>query len=345
MKNILKIMSVGISLALATPALADKPVKFSVLGTWASVPVFTDHEEPFWRDLSKNTGGKMIATIGSYSHMGLKGFEVMRLLKSGVFDYVHGLFGYVASENAVFEGPDLSAVAQDIGTERDVANAYFPILEKHFEKTFNAKLLQLYPSPSQIFYCREQINGIGDLKGKKIRVYSTTLGDFVEGVGGTSVTVGFGDVIPALEKGVVDCAITGISSAYASKWYQAANYVYPMRVGWGLSFGAINMDKWNSMSSAQQAELKKRISAMTDKTWKQIGEQENTYLECLTGKTCPYGPLGGMTLVKPSSADLAKREEIVKEYIVKRWAKRCDDTCVANWNKTIGKVLNITAAK
>ncbi len=51
-------------------------------------------------------------------------------------------------------------------------------------------------------------------RGKKIRVYSTTLGDFVEGVGGTSVTVSFGEVIPALEKGVVVVLRLGTMSAY-----------------------------------------------------------------------------------------------------------------------------------
>ena len=42
----------------------------------------------------------------------------------------------------------------------------------------------LYPFPSQTLWCNGEVNGIADLDGKKIRVYSTTLGDFVEGVGG-----------------------------------------------------------------------------------------------------------------------------------------------------------------
>ena len=41
------------------------------------------------------------------------------------------------------------------------------------------------------------------------RVYSTTLGDFVEGAGGVSVTIPFAEVVPALQKGVADCGITG----------------------------------------------------------------------------------------------------------------------------------------
>ena len=42
----------------------------------------------------------------------------MRLVKNGVFDFAFGLPGYVAAENAIFEGADLSTLTQDIDTQR-----------------------------------------------------------------------------------------------------------------------------------------------------------------------------------------------------------------------------------
>ncbi|MGB0682159.1 MAG: TRAP transporter substrate-binding protein [Magnetovibrionaceae bacterium] len=332
---------------LATgPALAeDAPIKMNVIGTWNSMTNYNDREAPFWRNLPKETGGQIISTIGSYSEFGLKGFEVMRMLKQGVFDFAYGLPGYVAAENAIFEGGDLSSVTQDIDTQRKVAEAYFPTLEKAFAQYYNAKLLQLYPFPSQILYCKTPISGIGDLKDKKIRVYATSLGDFVEGAGGTSVTVSFGEVIPALEKGVVDCAITGTMSAYTAKWFQAAEYVYSLRVGWGLAFGAMNMDKWNSMSAAQQADLKGRLDKLTDSMWEATAKEDDVAIACLTSDSCPIegGALGGMKLVSPSESDLAARDKIANDVVLARWAERCGAECAENWNETVGKVLNMKA--
>lgn len=350
MLKTLKSMSCAVAvlagLGLSADASAEGPVKMSVVGTWNSMTNYNDREAPFWRGIAKETEGGVIATIGSYSEFGLKGFEIMRMLKSGVFDYAYGLPGYVASENAVFEGADLSSVAQDITTERAVAEAYFPTLEENFEKYFNAKLLQLYPFPSQILYCKSPISGIEDLKGKKIRVYATSLGDFVEGVGGSSVTVSFGEVIPALEKGVVDCAITGTMSAYTAKWYQAAEYVYSLRVGWGLAFGAMNMDKWKSMSETQQTELKTRLDALTDSMWEATAKEDEVAIQCLTGNSCPLGedaPLGGMTLVEPSANDLKVRDQVANDVVLARWAERCGADCATNWNETVGKVLKMQA--
>lgn len=332
---------------ITAPVLADDaPVKLSVIGTWSSLTNYQKHEAPFWRGLSKASGGKVISTIGSYSEFGLKGFEIMRLLKQGVFDYAHGLPGYVAAENAIFEGADLSALVQDIGTERKVADAYFPTLEKAFAETYNAKLLQLYPFPSQTLWCKTPITGLKDLKGKKIRVYSTTLGDFVEGAGGTSVTVAFGEVIPALEKGVVDCGITGTMSAYTAKWYQAAKYAYTLRVGWGLAFGAMNMAKWNALSPEQQADMKARLDTLTEAMWAETAKEDEIAIACLTGTKCPLGddaPLGGMTLVEPTAEDLAARDKIANDVILARWAERCGEDCAANWNKTVGPVVNMKA--
>ncbi|MEM7774904.1 MAG: TRAP transporter substrate-binding protein [Pseudomonadota bacterium] len=340
-------LAVGAALAasLAAPALAqDAPVTIKAVGTWGNLTNFKKHEGPFWnKTIAEATGGKIIGDIKPQTELGLKGFEIMRLVKLGVFDYAYGLPGYVAAENAVFEGGDLSAVTQDIETQRKVAEAYFPILEKAFAEIYNAKLLQLYPFPSQMLWCSKPIASIADLKGKKIRVYSTTLGDFVEGVGGTSVTVPFAEVIPALQKGVADCGITGTMPAYNAKWYQVATHAYTLRVGWGLSFGAMNMKKWDSLGPDRQKQLKAELDKLTDAMWTETATEDAVAIACLTGGECKIGEAANMTLVKPSKADLETRNKIAKDVILARWAKRCGEKCAEDWNNTVGKIIGMKA--
>lgn len=302
-------------------------------------------EGPFFNErLAKATGGEILGEIKPQTELGLKGFEIMRLVKNGVFDFAFGLPGYVAAENAIFEGADLSSLTQGIATERKVANAYFPTLQKVFADIYNAKLLMLYPFPSQTLWCNAEINGIQDLKGKKVRVYATTLGDFVEGAGGTSVTVSFAEVIPALEKGVVDCAITGTMSAYKANWQQVATHAYTLRVGWGLAFGAINMDKWDSMSANQQKKFKKEIDQLSDRMWAETAKEDERAISCITGGKCAIGKPGNMKLVTPSKADLKLRDTIATKVVLRRWAERCGSECTANWNKTVGPILGLTAS-
>lgn len=343
-----KLIGLAASLAMAgttaTTALADGPTVLNAVGTWSSLTNFQKHEQPFFEGLAEASDGDLVGKIQSQSGLGLKGFEIMRLVKNGVFDFAFGLPGYVAAENAIFEGADLSSLTQDIDTQRQVSDAYFDTLETAFADIYNAKLLMLYPFPSQTLWCNGEVNGIADLEGKKIRVYSTTLGDFVEGVGGTSVTVSFSEVIPALEKGVVDCAITGTMSAYTAKWQQVATHAYTLRVGWGLAFGAMNMDKWNSLSAEQQSFLEGEITTLNDAMWAETATEDDVAIACITGGECAIGEPGSMTLVEPSDADLKLRDEIATDVVLARWAERCGAECADNWNSTVGSILGLTAA-
>lgn len=345
MKRTLLSLTTALFMATAGQAIAaDKPVTIKAVGTWGNLTNYVKHEGPFWNDyISEATGGQIIGDIKPQTELGLKGFEIMRLVKNGVFDFAFGLPGYVAAENAIFEGADLSTLTQDIDTERKVADAYFPVMEKSFAEIYNAKLMMLYPFPSQTLWCNAEVNSMADLKGKKVRVYSTTLGDFVEGVGGTSVTVSFAEVIPALEKGVVDCAITGTMSAYKANWHQVATHAYTLRVGWGLAFGAMNMDKWNSMTADQQATLTKEVNGLTDKMWAETATEDEIAISCITGGACDIGEPGSMKLVEPSAEDLAMRDTIATDVVLARWAERCGEECAATWNETVGPILGLTA--
>lgn len=346
MKRTLISLTTALLMAATGQVMAtDKPATIKAVGTWGNLTNYVKHEGPFWNDrIAEATGGQILGDIKPQTELGLKGFEIMRLVKNGVFDFAFGLPGYVAAENPIFEGADLSTLTQHIDTERKVAEAYFPVLEKSFAEIYNAKLMMLYPFPSQTLWCNAEVNGMADLKGKKIRVYSTTLGDFVEGVGGTSVTVSFAEVIPALEKGVVDCAITGTMSAYKANWHQVATHAYTLRVGWGLAFGAMNMGKWNSMTPAQQDMLTAEMAKLNDEMWAETATEDEIAISCITGGACEIGEPGSMKLVEPSAADLAMRDTVATDVVLARWAERCGAECAATWNETVGPILGLTAA-
>ena len=330
----------------ASAALADDPVVLNAVGTWSSLTNFQKHEEPFFNTrLREASDGNIVGKIQSQSGLGLKGFEIMRLVKNGVFDFAFGLPGYVAAENAIFEGADLSTLTQDIDTQRKVSDAYYPTLEKSFADIYNAKLLMLYPFPSQTLWCNGEVNGIEDLKGKKIRVYSTTLGDFVEGVGGAAVTIAFAEVVPALQKGVADCGLTGTLPAYNAKWWQVVTHNVRIRLGYASSVLAMNLKVWNGLNAETKAFFKKNIGELEEQMWASTQANDDDGMACNANGPCPRGPVGGMTVIEPSAADKAKLKDVVENFVLKRWAKRCGtQKCVDEWNATIGKVSGMKAS-
>ena len=68
--------------------------EFKVVGTWSFLDHWKEREGPFWNEkLSKLSGGKLTANAKSQTELGLSGFEIMRLMKLGVFDAAHVVTG------------------------------------------------------------------------------------------------------------------------------------------------------------------------------------------------------------------------------------------------------------
>jgi TRAP-type C4-dicarboxylate transport system substrate-binding protein len=348
-KNVLTAAAVGLSTALLAPAASAEIQKmdFKVVGTWHNLPPFYQFEKPFWDEqVSKNSGGKITGKINPITELGLKGFEVARLTKIGVFDVAFASYGYVASEAPEIEGADLSSVSNSFDEAHKVVKAYEPYMSKIFEQKYGLKYLFSYPFPSQMIFCSKPVTKLSDLAGKKVRVYATTLGDFVEGVGGTSVTISFAEVVPALQKGVADCGITGSMPAYNAKWHEVITHAMKVRVGMGMAFMAMNMKKWKSLNADTQKFFINESKRLEKEMWVAAENEDEEALRCLSGKgACSRGPGGSVVITDPSPEDEALRKKILQEHVLKKWAERCSADCVKQWNATAGKVVGLTASK
>lgn len=343
MKKTLLPSALALCLA-ALPARAEVQAHvFKVIGTWGNLASWNDLEKPFWtQTLPALSGGKLSAEALPITEAGLKGGEVMRLLSQGVFEVAHGLGSYVAAENPAIEGTDLSSIAPDFATMRAVADAYRDTMDATFRQTYGATILALHPWPASMIYCTKPVASIADLAGRKIRVHSATLGDFVEGAGGIPVTLPFAEVVPALEKGVADCAITDPMSAYDAKWHEVITNVFALRVGYSITFTAINTRLWDGLDADTRAAVTEAVAAMEEKGWADAEAKEKIGIACLTGGDCPLGEAGTATLAEPSEQDIAARQTILDDFVLKRWGERCGAECATVWNQTAGKAAGLT---
>ena len=132
------IASIAMSCAVvaAGSALAqDLPKQsFKVVGTWSNLTNWQQNEQPFWaKTVPEASKGQITANIQSLSELGLKGTEIVRMVKLGLFDFAHGVAIYIA-EDATVEGVDIAGVAKTFDQARKMVDAYAPILNATFEK-------------------------------------------------------------------------------------------------------------------------------------------------------------------------------------------------------------------
>ncbi len=342
----------AIALGAGVAGAADYGKKeFTVVGTWGFLDHWKERESKFWqKTLPEATGGALTANAKPNTELGLSGFELMRLLKLGTYDAAHVVTTYISQDSPALEGADLAGTIQDLGEYRRAVEAYTPILEREFADKYDAKLLMMYAWPSQQLWCNLGDKSItefslDDLEGKKIRTYSTTLGDFVEGVGGSAVTIAFAEVVPALQKGVADCGLTGTLPAYNAKWWQVVTHNIRIRLGYASSALVMGISTWDSLTPDAQNVIMAELKKLEEEMWEATAANDQRGMDCNASGPCDLGEPGGMTPIEVSDADRDKLKQVVTDFVVKRWAERCGtQQCVDEWNATVGKIAGIEAS-
>ncbi|MEM8761341.1 MAG: TRAP transporter substrate-binding protein [Pseudomonadota bacterium] len=330
------------ALALATPALAEE---FSVVGSWSSLPLFQQYEEPFWtKTLPEASGGDITVQMTTFNQMGVGGGDVFRLLGDGVFDVGMTVADYTVGDAPALEGLDVPLIATDAATARKAVEAAKPMVADIMEDTFGSKMLAIAPYPPQIVFCKPEVKSLSDLEGLKIRGSGRMTTKLLDALGAEGVNVGFSEVPGALQRGVVDCAITGSGSGYNAGWHEVTTHVMALPLGgWDPVVTAMNLDKWNSLSPETQSLIQEKITAdFETAAWDEAAASLEVDLDCLTGRAdCPLGDPASMTLVPVTEADAAKAQEILVGTVLPDWAERAGGDWKERWNASVGAATGV----
>ncbi len=333
------------SVAVAAQAEDYPKTTINVVGNLGITTQYNELEKPFWTEvLPAATNGAVSGEIKPWNEMGMKGPEVIRLLKQGLFDVGTTQLGFMAGDAPINDATDLAGLSPTIEQFHDVTNAFRPVLAKYYEDTLGVHMLGLWSFQAQVLYCRDELKGLADLKGRKIRASGLSQSDFLEYFGASGISMAFGEVQQSLQNGVIDCAITGTLGGYKAKWNESAKYLYPLPINWGSAVQAANMTFWKKLDPKVQKVIEDGVAKLQEDIFEQNRRENEMGIACNTGiGECPEGPPSDMILVEVTDEDLALREKALKEMVLPRWAERCGAECVTQWNATVGPIAGLEA--
>ena len=336
-----RLLLIGAVLA-SSSTMADQ--ELAVVGSWSGLPLHKQYEAPFWNDkLPAASDGKITANLTTHDQMGIQGGDVYRMLGTGVFDVGMTVADYAVSDSPALEGLDVPLIANDATSAQAMVEAARPMVDDIYKDVFNSKVLGIAPYPPQVVFCNADIASLADLKGKKFRASGRMTGKLLEALGAEAVNVSFGEVPGALQRGVVDCAVTGAGSGYSAGWWEVSTHLLPIPLGgWDPVVTAMNMDKWNSLSSEEQALIQSEVTnELEAPAWASAQSALTTDVACLTGNgECP-GDKHSMTLVEVTDADMATAREALISTVLPDWAERAGGDWAQRWNDSVGKIVNV----
>jgi TRAP-type transport system periplasmic protein len=332
--------------ALAAGPAAAETIKLKVAGNLLATGIIQQQkEQPFFENLAKTTGLPIEVDYKPMDTTGIKDVEGLRVLKSGLFDIVTLRLAQVSRDEPFFLGLDLVGLNPDYAVGRKVVDAYKDAFDKRLQERFNAKLLGLWPFGPQVLFCKVPINGLTDLKAKKVRVYDQSLAKFIETLGGIPVSLSFGETQQALSHGVTDCAITGPSSANSAGWPEVSTHTMPIGFQLAVQAYGINLATWKKFTPDQQQKLQAAFDAFDQEVWSYSKELWDDAVRCNAGKDpCTTVRKYNLTEVPVREGDLKLVSDAVAKTVFPAWAEVCDKSmagCSATWKKLLGPLTGI----
>jgi len=328
---------------LAAPAFAED---LSVVGSWSGLPLHKEYEAPFWSEtLPAASGGEINVSLTTHNQMNLGVGDVFRLLGDGVYDVAMTVADYAVADAPELEGLDVPLLALTADEAKAMVDAARPMVSDIYAARFNSHVLAIAPYPPQVVFCNAEITGLDDLAGKKVRGSGRMTTLFLEALGAEGVNVSFSEVPGALQKGVVDCAITGAGSGYSAGWWEVSTHLLPIPLGgWDSVVTAMNLDKWNSLSAETQELITAQVASEFEApAWDTAQGALANDIACLTGNgDCASGDARSMTLVEVSDADFEKARGVLVDKVLPDWAERAGGDWGTRWNESVGAVVGVS---
>lgn len=293
-------------------AAAQSPIE------WKFFTYFPPNDKPaqlnraFAEDVTKATGGKLKITVFAAGEMPYKAADV---LKAVATDQVQ--MGDVAVGFAAGDVPDLNVLGLPFlctsyeQFDRALPNVA-PVADSELQKKFGVTVGMHWTMPPQNMWLNRPVTKLDDLKGMKLRAWNPEQVEMMKRLGGSAVSITSAEVIPALERKVIDGAITSAFSANDWKAYDIVRNGYMVNMTMGHQVMMINSAELAKLSPDLRATLQTKLKEWAPK-YRQMSEDG----DLAARKNLVANKVN---LIEPSAEDRKKAQDMMRP-MWDAWAK------------------------
>jgi TRAP-type C4-dicarboxylate transport system substrate-binding protein len=197
-------------------------------------------------NLAERTNGQVDLDITSFPELGIAGPDTISLVRDGTLGMVEIYTGYVAGEIPAVE---IIALFGSWPT-REVAylaiNSLLPDLDEIIVDASEGVVVGHVwgPGEDQFIWSQKPLDSVEAFKNIKVRSHASALSDWLEGMGADAQFLAFAEVYTALERGILDAAVTGAGPGLGQRWYEVAKYINGPLPGAMPTTLVINQDVW-----------------------------------------------------------------------------------------------------
>lgn len=218
-------------------------------------PIWARLMEPWGKGVTDaNVGLKVVGFPGS--QIGGSPPGAFKRVVNGIADVEFAMQGYTST---VFPRTLLVEVPLQWGSPTEATKALWKIFDKHLASEYKrVKVLAMWVTDTPTVMTNKLVRVPDDLKGLKLRTPSKNQAAIIEGLGAIPVAMPMTQTYGAIEKGVVDGAVVGVSVVNSFKLAEVVkNYIVDLPMGYSPQMIAMNRNTYNNLSAKQRAAIDK----------------------------------------------------------------------------------------
>ncbi len=279
-------------------------------------------------EIEEATEGRLVIDAYWYGQHPYEGEDMLRVLEEGNAQLSHFYSGYLTAVEPVF---GVDAIPMLLPTDPMEAWEVIAriwgnfdqdrsgVLEDILQERWNASMVHMLPaSPQRFFTAGYEIEDINSLKGHKVRVYSPELAKLVEIMGGTPVSVSFGEVYTSLATNLIDGLVTSTAFAESGGFFDFCDAINMWEIMSGTDGLMVSQEALNNLPSDVKAIFLEIMHESAMKPEMLELNQNDEIVEMLVQS-------GKVKAVVPTQENRDEVIEIVKKEIWEPWMEAVGD--------------------
>lgn len=213
--------ALGISVAPASFAATT----WTMASGYPESSFLTKNIRLFIEDVEKESGGALKIDLRSNDSL-IKHDAIKRAVQSGQVPIGEIRLGVYGNEGAMYILDSLPNIAANYDEAWKLMEAQKPYFNKLFAKN-GMRLITYAAWPGQGFYTKFPVKSVEDLKGKKLRIYSTATQKMGEMLGFQATILPFAEVPQAFSTGLIEALFTSAQTGTdIQAWDHVKHFTY-----------------------------------------------------------------------------------------------------------------------
>lgn len=230
---------------------------------------FASPKHPVWEKLMLPWSEAVAGQDASLKFIGFPGSQIggsppgaFKRVVNGIADVEFAMQGYTST---VFPKTMVVEIPKQWGSPTEATRALWKILPTYLKDEYDrVEVLAMWVNDQPVLMTNKVVRTPEELAGVKLRTPSADQAEIIKELGGIPVAMPMPQTYTAIEKGVVDGALVGISVVHSFKLAEVVkNYVIDLPMGYSPQMIVMNKKVYKGLSPAQ----KKAIDANKGLEW------------------------------------------------------------------------------